>query len=63
MLSDTQFDNQSIYHSRYSVLDVILRAIEALSILDGHSQEICSNKKLLQLVCDLIKLPDKAEVL
>lgn len=47
---------------RYSVLDVILRAIEALSILDGHSQEICSNKKLLQLVCDLIKLPDKAEV-
>ncbi|KAJ6410069.1 hypothetical protein OIU84_009547 [Salix udensis] len=47
---------------RYSVLDVILRAIEALSILDGHSQEICSSKKLLQLVCDLIKLPDKAEV-
>lgn len=47
---------------RYSVLDVILRAIEALSILDGHSQEICSNKKLLQLVCDQIKFPDKAEV-
>ncbi|KAJ6311006.1 hypothetical protein OIU76_015680 [Salix suchowensis] len=47
---------------RYSVLDVILRAVEALSILDGHSQEICSSKKLLQLVCDLIKLPDKAEV-
>ncbi|CAK7329263.1 unnamed protein product [Dovyalis caffra] len=47
---------------RYSVLDVILRAIEALSVLDGHSQDICSNKKLIQLVCGLVKLPDKAEV-
>ncbi|XP_050211722.1 uncharacterized protein LOC126661880 isoform X2 [Mercurialis annua] len=47
---------------RYSVLDVILRTIEALSTLDGHSQEICCNEELFQLVCDLVKLPDKAEV-
>eukprot|EP00257_Ricinus_communis_P020582 XP_015579844.1 uncharacterized protein LOC8266986 isoform X1 [Ricinus communis] len=47
---------------RYSVLDVILRTIEAFSTLDGHSQEICSNKELFQLVCDLVKLPDKVEV-
>ncbi|XVF19802.1 hypothetical protein REPUB_Repub11eG0142400 [Reevesia pubescens] len=47
---------------RYSVLDVILRALEALSIIDGYSQEICSNKDFFQLVCDLIKFPDKVEV-
>ncbi|XP_021611223.1 uncharacterized protein LOC110614069 [Manihot esculenta] len=47
---------------RYGVLDVILHAIETLSTLDGHSQEICSNKELFQLVCDLIKLPDKVEI-
>ncbi|XP_065860034.1 uncharacterized protein [Euphorbia lathyris] len=47
---------------RYSVLDVILRAIEALSTVDCLSQEICCNKELFQLVCDLVKLPDKAEV-
>lgn len=56
------FDVQSVYHCRYGVLDVILHAIETLSTLDGHSQEICSNKELFQLVCDLIKLPDKVEV-
>ncbi|CAL8999762.1 unnamed protein product [Prunus brigantina] len=47
---------------RYLVLDVILRSIEALSVIDGHSQEICSNKDLFRLVCDLVKLPDKVEV-
>ncbi|KAK3205831.1 hypothetical protein Dsin_019877 [Dipteronia sinensis] len=47
---------------RYPALDVILRAIEALSVVDGHSQEICSNKQLLQLSCDLVKFPDKVEV-
>ncbi|EOY33615.1 ARM repeat superfamily protein, putative isoform 3 [Theobroma cacao] len=47
---------------RYSVLDVILRALEALCVLDGYSQEICSNKEFFQLVCDLIKFPDKVEV-
>ncbi|CAN1171635.1 hypothetical protein LINPERHAP2_LOCUS29695 [Linum perenne] len=46
---------------RLSVLDVILRAIEALSSLDVHSQEICSDKTLFQLVCDVVKIPDKAE--
>ncbi|MED6132918.1 hypothetical protein PIB30_023323 [Stylosanthes scabra] len=47
---------------RYSILDLILRAIEALSVIDDHSQEICSSKELFQLVCDLIKFPDKVEV-
>ncbi|GLT82081.1 hypothetical protein SLE2022_004930 [Rubroshorea leprosula] len=47
---------------RYAVLDVILRAIENLSAIDGYSQEICSNKELFQLVCDLVKYPDKVEV-
>ncbi|KAF2300723.1 hypothetical protein GH714_015334 [Hevea brasiliensis] len=47
---------------RYAVLDVILRAIEALSNLDGNSLEICFNKELFQLVCDLFKLPDKVEI-
>ncbi|XP_022730759.1 protein saal1 isoform X2 [Durio zibethinus] len=47
---------------RYSVLDVILCALEALCVIDGYSQEICSNKEFFQLVCDLIKFPDKVEV-
>ncbi|CAL1404099.1 unnamed protein product [Linum trigynum] len=47
---------------RLPILDVILRAIEALSSLDGHSQEISSNKTLFLLVCDVLKMPDKAEV-
>ncbi|MED6180638.1 hypothetical protein PIB30_011944 [Stylosanthes scabra] len=47
---------------RYSILDLILRAIEALSVIDDHSHEICSSKELFQLVCDLIKFPDKVEV-
>jgi len=41
---------------------VVFRAIEALSALDGHSQEICSNKELFKLACDMVKLPDKVEV-
>ncbi|CAJ2660102.1 unnamed protein product [Trifolium pratense] len=47
---------------RYSILDLILRAIEGLSVIDEHSQEICSNKELFHLVCDLVKFPDKVEV-
>ncbi|CAN0916605.1 Protein saal1 [Linum grandiflorum] len=47
---------------RLSVLDVILRAIEALSSLDVHSQEICSDKTLFRLACNVVKIPDKAEV-
>ncbi|KAI4334301.1 hypothetical protein L6164_019011 [Bauhinia variegata] len=47
---------------RYSVLDLILRAIEALSIIDDHSQQICSSQELFRLVCDLVKFPDKVEV-
>lgn len=47
---------------RLSILDVLLRAIEAISIIDGPSQEISSNKELFYLVCALVKFPDKAEV-
>ncbi|KAG6678968.1 hypothetical protein I3842_14G107900 [Carya illinoinensis] len=47
---------------RYSVLDVVVRAIEALSAIDGHSHEICSNKELFMLACDMVKLTDKVEV-
>ncbi|KAF2599227.1 hypothetical protein F2Q68_00007723 [Brassica cretica] len=47
---------------RYSVLEMILRAIEALSASDTHSKEICSSKQFFHLVCDLMKLQDKAEV-
>lgn len=47
---------------RYSILDLILRAIEALSVMDDHSKEICSSTELFQLICDLVKFPDKAEV-
>ncbi|KAL5081852.1 hypothetical protein RYX36_010273 [Vicia faba] len=47
---------------RYSILDLILRAIEGLSVIDDHSQEICSNKELFHLVCDLVKFTDKVEV-
>lgn len=47
---------------RYPVLDVILRAIEALSVTDDHSDKISSNKELIGLVCDLVKLPDKVEI-
>ncbi|KAG8387563.1 hypothetical protein BUALT_Bualt02G0034400 [Buddleja alternifolia] len=47
---------------RYTVLDLILRTIEALSILDDYSQEIYLNKELLQLLKELIQLPDKFEV-
>ncbi|KAM7491594.1 hypothetical protein LguiA_034515 [Lonicera macranthoides] len=45
----------------YSVLDLILRTVEALSVIDGYSQELCSNKSLFQLLKDLVKLPDKIE--
>ncbi|KAL5763883.1 hypothetical protein ACOSP7_016245 [Xanthoceras sorbifolium] len=47
---------------RYPAIDVIFRAIEALSVVDGYSQEICSSKQLLHLGCDLVKFPDKVEV-
>ncbi|KAJ9540435.1 hypothetical protein OSB04_026941 [Centaurea solstitialis] len=47
---------------RYPVLDIILRAIEALSVIDSCSQELCSSKKLLHLLGTLIKLTDKIEV-
>ncbi|CAI9272899.1 unnamed protein product [Lactuca saligna] len=47
---------------RYPVLDIILRAIEALTVIDSYSQELCSSKKLVHLLATLIKLGDKIEV-
>ncbi|KAI9076221.1 hypothetical protein K1719_041794 [Acacia pycnantha] len=47
---------------RYSILDLLLRVIEALSVIDEHSREICSSTKLFELVSCLIKFPDKVEV-
>lgn len=46
---------------RYPILDSILQTVEALSVIDDYSQEICSNKELFQLLVQLIKHPDKAE--
>ena len=47
---------------RYPVLDIILRAIEALTVTDSYSQELCLSKKLIHLLATLIKLGDKIEV-
>jgi len=47
---------------RYCILDLILRTIEALSVIDDYSQEISSNGELFRLLIDLVKLPDKIEV-
>ncbi|KAI7743365.1 hypothetical protein M8C21_003548 [Ambrosia artemisiifolia] len=47
---------------RYSVLDTILRAIEALTVIDSCAQELCSSRKLFSLLSTLIKLTDKIEV-
>ncbi|RZB76435.1 hypothetical protein D0Y65_034760 [Glycine soja] len=38
------------------------RIPKALSVMDDHSQEICSSTELFQLICDLVKFPDKFEV-
>ncbi|CAH9072777.1 unnamed protein product [Cuscuta europaea] len=47
---------------RYFVLGLILQAIEALSVIDECSQEICASTRLFILLTDLIKLPEKVEV-
>ncbi|KAK9158753.1 hypothetical protein Scep_005327 [Stephania cephalantha] len=47
---------------RYSVLDMILQVLEALSVIEDFSDSISSSNKLLQLVFYLVKLPDKVEV-
>lgn len=48
--------------NRYSVLDVILQAIEAFSVVDDFSIHMSCNEDLFHLVEELIKLPDKTEV-
>ncbi|KAK9124014.1 hypothetical protein Sjap_013616 [Stephania japonica] len=47
---------------RYSVLDMILQVLEALSVIEDFSDSISSSNKLSQLVFDLVKVPDKVEV-
>ncbi|CAI9099207.1 OLC1v1035992C1 [Oldenlandia corymbosa var. corymbosa] len=47
---------------RYSILDTVLQAIEALSSVNEFSSSICSDKELFKLLIDLIKIPDKVEV-
>ena len=49
-------------HLRSSVLDLVLRLVEALFVLDNYSQVISSNEELFHLVCRVVKLPDKFEV-
>ncbi|WOK93960.1 hypothetical protein Cni_G02661 [Canna indica] len=47
---------------RFSVLDLFLQLIEALSAVDNCSDVITSNSDLFHLVCKVVKLPDKIEV-
>ncbi|CAM8952871.1 unnamed protein product [Rhodiola kirilowii] len=47
---------------RYSVLELILSTIEALSVIDDHSQELSSSEELVHLLCSLVKFPEKFEV-
>ncbi|KAL9232062.1 hypothetical protein vseg_007209 [Gypsophila vaccaria] len=47
---------------RYSALDIILRTIESLSVIDDYSKEICSKKEVAHMVVELIKLPEKIEI-
>jgi len=47
---------------RYPAIDAILHAIEALSVIDDYSKEICSNKELFLMAIDLVKVPEKIEV-
>ncbi|KAL5976578.1 hypothetical protein ACLOJK_020911 [Asimina triloba] len=45
-----------------SILDSILCSVESLSITSDYSQAVSSNVELFQLICGMIKLPDKIEV-
>lgn len=49
-------------HLRSTVLDLVLRLVEALSVIDNYSQAISSNEELFHLVCCVVKLSDKFEV-
>lgn len=43
----------------YMVSGIPFLTIDALSVLDDYSQEICSNKEVFRLVSGLVRLPDK----
>lgn len=47
---------------RYPALASVLRAIEALSMMYDYSEGMCSNKEVLQMAMELIKIPEKLEV-
>ncbi|XP_021767391.1 uncharacterized protein LOC110731813 [Chenopodium quinoa] len=47
---------------RYPALDSILRAVEVLSVTDDYSERICSNKEVVQMAIELIKIPEKTEI-
>lgn len=47
---------------RYPALDSILRAVEALSVNEDHSERICSNQEVVQMAIELIKIPEKIEI-
>ncbi|KAK9666191.1 hypothetical protein RND81_14G167700 [Saponaria officinalis] len=47
---------------RYPALDIILRTVESLSVIDDYSKEICSKKEVAHMAVELIKLPDKIEI-
>ncbi|XP_008794053.2 uncharacterized protein LOC103710188 isoform X2 [Phoenix dactylifera] len=46
---------------RSSILDLVLRLVETLSVINNCSQVISSNEELFHLVCRVVKLPDKFE--
>ncbi|KAH9621664.1 hypothetical protein KSS87_013987 [Heliosperma pusillum] len=47
---------------RYAALESILRTIETLSVIDDYSEEICSNKEVVEMAVELIKFPEKIEI-
>uniref|UniRef100_A0A803M697 Uncharacterized protein n=1 Tax=Chenopodium quinoa TaxID=63459 RepID=A0A803M697_CHEQI len=47
---------------RYPALDSILRAVEVLSVTDDYSERICSNKEVVQMAIELIKISEKTEI-
>nr|CAD1841796.1 unnamed protein product [Ananas comosus var. bracteatus] len=61
---DASLKGAAKYSSKFPVSDVLnqlLRLIEALSAVDICSQVMSSNEQLLNLVCGIVKLPDKFE--
>ncbi|KAI4304716.1 hypothetical protein MLD38_040191 [Melastoma candidum] len=47
---------------RCRILDIILQAIEALSVMEDHSHAISFSKELVELISNLVKYPNKMEI-